>query len=246
MRAYVIASLFLWTLTAWGSLPWTFPSNIQDRISKADLVVAGRVGESTDDGTRIIDGTKVSVHQAVIKVDRVFKGTYAPELKFTWYSLYVSPDQGILYSGPPTADFQPSGRYLVFLKHTKTGWRVSMPVYAIEVKLASTPAGGDALRDFSQASEQARNWAIAEELEKAALALPPPPAGVTGEAPMYFPEVFDLIGGCAESLYRHFVLAPSPELRREAQRWRGILRSKQAQCQTPDGHVHSERELPWN
>jgi hypothetical protein len=76
-----------------------------------------------------------------------------------------------------------------------------MPVYALEVELATALPRATA-RDVSLLPLQHRYESLAVELETAALAKPPRPAGSTGLAATIFPAVFDLIGGCAEPFYR--------------------------------------------
>lgn len=105
-----------------------------------------------------------------------------------------------------------------------------MPVYALEVELTTEPLRG-ASRDVSQAPLQQRYQALAEELETVALAQPVPPPGVTGIAATNFPAVFDLLAGCAEPFYRHFLGSPSPELRKAALNWLELIQSRQLRCQ---------------
>src|SRR5579872_3844371 len=61
----------------------------------------------------------------------------------------------------------------------------------------STTNTTNSISDFSKLPPKQRYEAIAEELERAALLVPAPPPGLTGEAVSYFPEVFDLIGACS-------------------------------------------------
>lgn len=195
----------------------------------SQLVVAGVVGESTDTGVRVIDGEKVNAHRLHITVDRVFKGEFHPALDFTWFSIYMPPGQGFLYSGPPLANFRSGHRYLIFLSRDNAGWRVAMPVYAIEIELAKC-APVASIMDLSQAPAELQNWEMAEELERTAMQLPPPQPGTTGEVPFYFSHVFDLIGGCAAPLYRHFAEDKSPELRKSALEWLQVIKSKGLTC----------------
>jgi hypothetical protein len=77
-----------------------------------------------------------------------------------------------------------------------------------------------------------RYEAIAQELETAALGVPPPPPGMSGDAAAYFPTVFDLIGACADPFYHLFVSSPSPELCREALRWLNLIGNRHMICKT--------------
>jgi hypothetical protein len=75
-----------------------------------------------------------------------------------------------------------------------------------------------------------RYQALAEELETAALLVPVPQPGLTGEAATYFPAIFDLLGGCAEPFYRRFLSSSNPDLRRAALNWLGLIRSRRMTC----------------
>jgi hypothetical protein len=216
------------------SLPWTFPGDFRERLRMSDLVVSGTL-ESTDvDGVRTVDGAEVTGNDARLRVDRVFQGNASGNsLRFTWFTLRMPPKgTGFGYSGPPTADFRPGRRYLVFLRRARSGWEVAMPLYAIEEELSAVPPRG-ALNDVSQVPLAQRYEALAEELENTALAQPVPRTGTTGKAAMRFPSVFDLLGGCAEPFYRRFLSSPSPELRGEASRWLGLIRSRRLACKEP-------------
>jgi hypothetical protein len=211
--------------------PWVYPGDFRERLRMSDLVVSGIVMDTSPAGTRVVDGTEVTANVAHLRIDRVFQGE-APgeEVQFTWFSMYIATGRGFVYSGPPLASFRPAKRYLIFLKRTGSQWEVAMPVYALEVELTTEPLR-DASRDVSRAPLQQRYQALAEELETVALAQPVPPRGVTGIAATNFPAVFDLLAGCAEPFYRHFLGSPSPELRKAALDWLELIRSRQLRCQ---------------
>jgi hypothetical protein len=216
------------------SLPWAFPGDFRERLRMSDLVVSGAIEGTIREGSRRVDGTEVTTNVAHVRVDRVFQGkATGGMLRFTWFSLYmVTTGGGFAYSGPPLADFRPGKRYLIFLKRARSGWTVSMPVYAIDAELAAAPPRG-ALRNLSQVPLQQQYQDLAEELEGAALALPASPPEMTGEAATYFPWVFDLLGGCAEPFYRRFLSSPSRELRGAASTWLELIRSRHLACQEP-------------
>lgn len=204
------------------SMPWTMPGDFLERLRISDLVVSGTIESSSRRGLQIVNGETLNANIACLGVDRVFQGKTAKELQFSWYTIHPDGARGYGYSGPPLADFQMRKRYLVFLKRNESDWTVTMPVYALDVELASESPSGS-LRDLSEALPEQRYEAIAQELERAALGVPPPPPGMTGDAAAYFPSVFDLIGACADPFYRLFVSSPSPELRREALRWLNLI-----------------------
>ena len=221
-----------------ASLPWVSLGDFRERLRISDLVVSGTIEVTAQAGGHTVDGTKVTANVAHLRVDRVFQGN-APgrELRFTWFTLrWEAMGKGFAYSGPPLADFRPGKRYLVFLRRARSGWEVAMPVYAIEVELATAPPRGS-ICDLSQASMGQRYQALAQELEDAALDLPAPPPGMTGEAASYFPSVFDLLGGCAEPFYRRFLSSPSPELRAAASTWLDLIRSRRLGCKEPSAQT---------
>ena len=232
IRAVAVAAAFC-VLSNAQSLPWVFPSDVRQRLQISDLVVSGVIETTEAGGVRTVDGTDLAENTASVRIDRIFQGNVTQGVKFAWFGLHEPSETGFLYSGPPLADFRPGKRYLIFLKKGKAGWVVVMPVYALEFELAPA-APARSLRDLSQAPLPQRNQAIAEELEIAAMGLPPPPARVTGYAPTYFPAVFDLLGGCAEPFYRWFLSSPSPELRGAARHWLELIRSRHASCRQPE------------
>jgi hypothetical protein len=185
-----------------------------------------------------VDHTELAGNVACIRIDRVLQGARVEELQFKWFKYHAMTEGGIVCSGPPFANFRPRKRYLIFLKQQISGWAVAMPLYALEIELAPTPPS-NALRDLSEAPSEQRYEALAEELETAALLVPPPQPGLTGNAATYFPAVFDLLGGCAEPFYRRFLSSPSSELRGAAQRWPSLIRSRHVTCKaaiTPTLH----------
>jgi hypothetical protein len=212
------------------SFPWVFPSDIRERLRISDLVLSGTIEDTSALGVQIVDHTQLAGNVARVRVDRVFQGSRAEQIQFTWFKYPATTEGGIIYSGPPLADFRPHKRYLIFLKQKTSGWVVAMPLYAIEIELAPIPPS-NALRDLSHAPSAQRHEALAEEMETAALLIPPPPPGVTGNAATYFPAVFDLLGGCAEPFYLRFLSSPSPELRGAAQSWLSLIRSRDMACE---------------
>jgi hypothetical protein len=212
-------------------LPWIFPGDFRERLRMSDLVVAGILGGTAPDGIQVVDSTELTANLASLRIDRVFQGKALREvILFKWFALHFpTGGKAYGYSGPPVADFRPGKRYLVFLKQSRSGWEVSMPVYAIEEELAAAPPNG-APNDLSQAPLRQRDWELAEELENAALAQPAPPKGMTGTAASDFSSVFDLLGGCAEQFYLRFMSSPSPELRSAAYEWVRVIRSRHLVC----------------
>lgn len=213
------------------SLPWTMPGDFLQRLRFSDLVVSGTVESSSPRGLQIVNGETLNANIARLRVDRVFQGKTAEELQFSWLTTHWDGAGGYAYSGPPPANFHPRKRYLVFLKRDKSDWVVSIPIYALEVELASESPSGS-LRNVSELLPEQRYEAIAQELEIAALQLPIPPPGMTGEAAAYFPAIFDLLGGCAEPFYRSFVSSPNRELRAAAFNWLNLIASRHMTCKT--------------
>jgi hypothetical protein len=211
-----------------NSLPWTMPGFLQ-RLEISDLVASGTIESSTPLGVRTVDGIRLDANTAHLRVDRVFQGKTAGEIQFAWFTI---PMNNVAYSGPPIANLRPHKRYLVFLKRESSGWVAAMPVYALEFELAPEVLKGSH-RDLSEVPAEQRYEAIAEELEKAALLVPMPSPGLSGEAASYFSPVFDLIGGCAEPFYRRFLSSPSHELRDAALSWLQLISSRRMTCSSP-------------
>jgi len=208
--------------------PWVYPGDFNERIVRADLIVSGTIASTVRGNARIVGGMEVTANEANISVDRIFKGQVkSATIPFLWLSPAWTSG-GMIYSGPPLADFRPKLRYLVFLRHTPSGYVVIMPVYEMEVKLAPIRSG--TLSNLSQVPSSHRNLEIAKELEKAALSVPEPPTGATGQAATYFPYIVDILGGCAEPFLRHFARSRSKELRAAAQDYLALLVNKGLHC----------------
>ena len=137
------------------SMPWTMPGDFLQRRRISDLVVSGTIESSSPRGLQIVNGETLNAKIARLGVDRVFQGKTAKELQFSWYTIHSDGARGYGYSGPPLADFQTRKRYLVFLKRNESDWTFAMPVYALEVELASEPPSGS-LRDLSEALPEQR------------------------------------------------------------------------------------------
>ena len=86
-----------------------------------------------------MDHTELAGNVARVRIDRVFQGSRVEELQFTWFRYHTTTMGGMVYSGPPLADFRPHQRYLIFLKHKISAWVVPMPLYALEIELAPVP-----------------------------------------------------------------------------------------------------------
>src|SRR5690349_15162233 len=97
-----------------NSLPWVFPGDFRERLRMSDLVVSGTIEDTSALRVQIVDHTELAGHLARIRIDRVFQGSGASELQFTWFKYYTTNEEGV-YSGPPFANFQPHKRYLIFL-----------------------------------------------------------------------------------------------------------------------------------
>jgi hypothetical protein len=129
--------------------PWTMPGNFLQRMHISEVVVSGTIEFLSPAGVETVDGEELTATTARLRVDRVFQGEAAEELRFTWFALHTKRVGGWAYSGPPLAEFRPHKRYLVFLKRGKSGWVVAMPLYALELELSPTPQTGS-IRNFSQ------------------------------------------------------------------------------------------------
>jgi len=241
IRTMAAALCLVWVLlsvSAQVQMPWTFPGDFRDRLQISDLVVSGIIEDTSATGVQTVDQIKLVANVAHVRVDRVLQGRAKGRVQFVWYGLYVpSKSGGVVGSMPPAANFRPHERYLVFLKQKTGRGVVAIPLYAIEVKLAPMPPSR-AVVDLSQALTDEKYQALAQELETAALLVPAPQPGLTGEAATYFPAIFDLLGGCAEPFYRRFFSSPSPELRRAALNWLQLIQSRHMTCKSSVGTVN--------
>lgn len=237
----VAAWCLVWILlpaSAQVRIPWTFPGNFRDRMQISDLVASGTIEDTSATGVQTVDHIKLVGNVAQFRVDRVFQGRARGRVQFVWYGLYApSKSGGVVGSMPPSANFRPHERYLVFLKQKTDRWVVAMPLYAIDMHLAPMPPSR-AVGDLSQAPTDKKYEALAQELAAAALLAPTPEPGLTGEATTYFPAIFDLLGGCAEPFYRRFFSSPSPELRRAALNWLQQIQSRHMTCKSSLGEVN--------
>jgi hypothetical protein len=150
------------------SSPWIFPGDFREQLRISDLVVSGIIEDTSALGVQIVDHSELAGNVARTRIDGVFQGSRVKELQFIWFNYHATTEAGIVYSGPPLADFRPHKRYLIFLKQKISGWVVAMPLYTLEIELAPTPPS-NALRDLSEAPSEQRYEALAEELETAAL-----------------------------------------------------------------------------
>jgi len=215
--------------------PWVYPGDFRERVRQADLVASGTIRSTVPSSTRVVDGVDLTSNSASIEVDRIFKGQASGRtVHFLWFSPAPAEGGGVIYSGPPLANFVAGQRLMVFLRKDVTGYVVILPVYQIEVPLA--PASPVNVSDVSVLPDDVRDSEIARELESAALSIGPPAPGTTGFAANYFPYVVDLIGGCAKPFLQHFAASPSNELRGAAQRWLKLLVDKHMSCATSTYH----------
>ena len=120
--------------------PWLLPGDFKERISMSDRVIAATVRSTSPVGVQSVDGIKLMALHAECDVDRVFKGPPADHLIFTWFSFAPPPKNsgGVIGSTLPISSFRSGTRYLVFLRRQRDQWVVSVPLFALEVKLASS------------------------------------------------------------------------------------------------------------
>src|SRR5438309_512107 len=115
MSATVLSLLLCVAPMSWivaSQLPWVYPGDFNER-----LIVSGTIASTARGNTRTVDGVEVTANEAKIKIDRIFKGeAKSATMQFLWFSP-ASASGFLIYSGPPLADFKPSVRYLVFLRH---------------------------------------------------------------------------------------------------------------------------------
>jgi hypothetical protein len=194
IRALALPLAFLWlALPAQAEhLPFKYLSTLKARWSEADIVCTATVSgvEPTGD-LPIIEGTKVREYVISANVDRVFKSNWAEQrIAFRSYGLY-SPEGIVQYVGPPLAEFQPSSRYLFFLRNGAPP-EVVTPVFETAILLA--PRGTTTrYLGFIPYGTSVDNSALAAELIAAIYAQPPQ----RRNSEEYFGHIGELLGGVA-------------------------------------------------
>lgn len=144
--------------------------NFDQRLNYSDLVCSATIMDTwRTGGTLAIDSSVTAENLARADVESVFKGKLtSATIIFRWYSWPAGPG-GYVYAGPPLADLRSERRYLLFLRSDgTTGWRVTVPMYQLEIPLAaSAPANLLLGLDASGLTIAQRNRGLAEEFTAA-------------------------------------------------------------------------------
>ena len=144
--------------------------SFDQRLNYSDLVCSATIIDTWRTvGTSPVDSSGTAENLVRADVESVFKGKLASAtIIFRWYSWPAGPG-GYVYVGPPLADLRSERRYLLFLRSEgSTGWRVTVPMYQLEIPLAaSAPANRQLRLDASGLAIAQRNRELAEEFASA-------------------------------------------------------------------------------
>jgi hypothetical protein len=119
--------------------PNKFLPKIKERERYSEIICSATIVKTSLAGNPVrLQGQEVSQWTAVAGVDHVFKGTLDPKIiEFKYYG-YIPP----LEVSPPTAYFRPGVRYILFLRRHDSDLEVAIPLYQMEIELASPNNGG--------------------------------------------------------------------------------------------------------
>jgi len=203
--------LFLGPCVAAGDDPPVAYLGFDQRLNYSDLVCSATIMDTwRTGGTLPLDSSVTAENVARADVESVFKGKLtSATITFRWYSWPAGPG-GYVYAGPPLADLRSERRYLLFLRSDGlTGWRVTVPMYQLEVPLAaSAPANRQLRLDASGLAIAQRNRELAEEFT----------AAVESHVDLahvydYFSWTAELLGKGATPLIQSFLESASLRLR---------------------------------
>lgn len=201
-------------ISAAGDDPPLAYLGLDQRLSYSDLVCSATIMDTSRTRETLAANSSVTRENlARADVDSVFKGQLTSAMiTFRWYSWPAGPG-GYVYAGPPLADLRSGRRYLLFLRgDDATGWRVTVPMYQLEIPLASQPAANAHFRlDASGFADADRNRQLAEELAAAARFVEP--QGDTADVYSYFAWIAQLLGKQAIPVLRPFLESANTLLR---------------------------------
>lgn len=211
---------FLGVYAAAGDDPPLTYLQLDQRLSYSDLVCSATIMDTwRTGGTLTVNSFVTAENLARADVDSVFKGKLtSATITFRWYSWPGPADPnvgpgGYAYSGPPLAGLRNGTRYLLFLRGVgATGWRVTVPLYQLEIPLAPRPAANLRLGlDASGLAIAERNRELAEEFAAAARFVES--QGDAADVYNYFSWTAELLGERAIPLIRSFLESATPRLR---------------------------------
>jgi hypothetical protein len=190
--------------------PNKFLPQIRERERYSEIICSATIVKTSPAGNEVrLRGQEVSQWSAVAHVDDLFKGTLDPKtIEFKYYG-YIAPPGVPDTLTPPTANFRPGVRYVLFLKRHDLDFEVAIPVYEMEIQLAPEPPTlGE--------SNSEPDIALAKEL---VFAIQSAPTTIGRLAATYFSWAEELIGKQAIPLVEPFLNSSDPLVRYQAAWW---------------------------
>jgi hypothetical protein len=185
--------------------PNKFLPEIKERERYSEIICSATIVKTSPAGNPVsLQGREVSQWTAVARVDDVFKGTLDPKIMEFKYYGYMPPPE----LSPPTAYFRPSVRYILFLRRQDSDLEVAIPVYQMEIELASPNKGGHAIGTPERT--------LANELISA---IQSAPKTIGRLADTYFSWAEELIGKQTIPLVEPFLNSSDPLVRYQAAWW---------------------------
>lgn len=212
----VMAFPFVGVFAAAGDDPPFTYLALDQRLRYSELVCSATILDTQLTGRTLnLSSATTAENLARADVDTVLKGKLTGStIMFHWYSWPAPEDpNNYAYSGPPLADLRPGMRYLLFLRSDGAeGWRVTIPMYQLEILLA--PWLDASLRqrlDSSGLTDAGRNHELAQEFAAAAHFVEP--LGDAADVYDYFSWMAELLGKEAVPFIRPFLKSATLRLR---------------------------------
>jgi hypothetical protein len=185
--------------------PNKFLPQIKEREHYSEIIWSATIVKTSPPGNAFrLQGQEVSQRNALAHLNYVFKGTPDPKtFEFTYYG-YIPPPE----VSPPTANFRPGVRYVLFLRRHDSNLEVAIPVYQMEIELASPNKSGHPIGTFE--------LALANELISAVQSAP---KTIGRLADTYFSWAEELIGKQTIPLVKPFLNSSDPLVRFQTAWW---------------------------
>src|SRR5215471_1303008 len=187
------------------------PAEIAERERYAEIVCSATILKISQADTPVmIEGEERSQWLAVATIDRVFKGTLdAKVVEVKYYGYIPPPGVGGDILTPSLAHFRPGSRYVLFLKRHGPDIEVAIPVYQMEIQLASR-------RPILDESSFEPYHALAKELIFTIFLAPDT---IGRSATHYYSWTEELVGRHAIPLVELFLRSSYPLIRYQAAWW---------------------------
>jgi hypothetical protein len=201
----VVGLIALLPARAQEHAPNKFLPQIKEREHYSEIICSATIVKTSPAGNAFrLQGQEVSQWNALAHVDHLFKGTLDPKtIEFKYYG-YIPPPE----VSPPTAYFRPGVRYVLFLRRHDSNLEVAIPVYQMEIELASPNKSGYPIGT--------PELALANELISAVQSAP---KTIGRLADTYFSWAEELIGKQTIPLVEPFLNSSDPLVRFQTAWW---------------------------